>query len=316
MRILIVSTTAIGDTVMSTPFIRAIRQKFKDAHVSVLAHKRRIEILKHNPHINQLITYPGKGKGLIPLLWKLKTGRFDLAVVLHANDPDIVPLVRWTGAKTRLGWGESKWAHLFTNTILRTNPPEHFLVHKKRLLESIDIPVDDLQTELFLTPDDDAGFQKRILPWLKELGTDRFVVMHPFGTNTKKWWPLDYFFTTTEFIFNKYQRPTVFVGDNEALRIISRHPRFNPRKHRVATDLNIRESAAVMQHAWRMLTTDSGPMHLAFAVKCPALCLFGATQPEIHGPKFDLDLHRVIFRNPLVELPPEEVCRVWDDWVK
>jgi ADP-heptose:LPS heptosyltransferase len=315
MRILLVSTTAIGDTIMSTPFIRAVRQKYKEAHISVLAHHRRLEILEHNPHFNELIPYYGKGKRLIPLLWKLKRGKFDMCIVLHANDPDIVPLVRWTGAPQRVGWGESKWSHLFTQTVYRTNPPEHFMVHKKRILDSAGIPADDLQTEIFLQPEDDLGFRKHVSPWLYETGTDRFVVMHAFGTNRKKWWPLDYFFSMTEFIFQRSGRPTVFVGDNASLNIVKRHPRFNVKRHFAAFDLTIRQSAAVIQHASRMLTTDSGPMHLAFAVKCPALCLFGATRPEVHGPCFDLDLHRVIHRDPLTELIPEEVSRIWHQWV-
>jgi len=301
---------------MSTPFIRAVRVKYPDAHISILAHRRRAELLQSNPHFNVLIPYHGKGKKLIPLLWKLRRGKFDMVIVLHANDPDIVPLVRWTGAPQRIGWGESKWSRLFTHTIYRTNPPEHFLAHKKRLLESVDIPIADLQTETFLQPQDDAVYRKTVSKWLMKIGIDRFVVMHAFGTNPKKWWPLNYFFSTADFIFKQYGKPTVFVGDNDSLNLIQRHPEYDMAKHFAAFDLSIRESAAVIQHAWRMLTTDSGPMHLAFAVKCPTLCLFGATKPEVHGPCFDLDLHRVIYRNPLIELTHEEVCSVWQDWVK
>jgi ADP-heptose:LPS heptosyltransferase len=301
---------------MATPFVRAVRRKYPKSNISFLAHRRRLEVLQNNQHINQLIPYHGKGKKILPLLWKLRSGKFDMVIVLHANDPDIVPLVRWSGAPIRVGWGESKWAHLFTHTTLRKNPPEHFLVHKRRLLDLIDIPVEHLHTEIFLQPEDDVGYQTRVLPWLKENNCKRFVVMHPFGTNPKKWWPLDYFFSAAQFIFQKYNSPSVFVGDSESLNIVKRHPRFNSKNHLVATGLTIRHSTAIIQHAWKMLSTDSGPMHLAFAVKCPTLCLFGATDPLVHGPYFDRDLHRVIHRQPLTELTQEVVCRVWEEWVK
>ncbi len=313
MRILLVSTTAIGDTVMATPFVRAVRKRSPSAHISFFAHHKRIGILEHNPHINSLLPYYGKGKRLLRTLWMLRKGRFDLAIVLHANDPDIVPLVKWTRAPMRVGWGESKRASLFTHTILRTNPPEHFLLHKKRLLESVGIPVDDLHTELFLRPEDETPFQRDIVPWLRKSSANGgYVVMHSFGTNPAKWWPLDHFFGMAQHIRDKHGWATIFVGDNDSLALVERHPGFNPTLHFAAKDFGIRESACVIRQASRMLTTDSGPMHLAFAVKCPTLCLFGPTQPALHGPCFDTDKHRVLHRDPLASLTLEEVMREWD----
>ena len=48
-RFLLISTTAIGDTLMSTPAIRAVRQKFPESYIAVLTDRRRIDILKGNP---------------------------------------------------------------------------------------------------------------------------------------------------------------------------------------------------------------------------------------------------------------------------
>ena len=135
--------------------------------------------------------------------------------------------------------------------------------------------------------------------------------MHAFGTNPKKWWPLDGFFAIADQTFQQYRLPTVFVGDGEALSLVKKHPKFHADRHAIAQDFDIRESAVVIQKSIAMLTTDSGPMHLAFAVRCPTLTLFGATQPSIYGPCVDLDQHRVIHRDPLDKLTVEEV---WDAW--
>lgn len=317
MRILIVSTTAIGDTVMATPSVRAVRQRYPDAHITMWVHVKRREIFDTNPRVNTVLPYYGKGKRLIRTLWALRQGHFDLAIVLHANDPDIVPLVRWTGAPQRVGWGESKWGHLFTHTIFRTNPPEHFLVHKKRLLESVGIPVEDLHTELFFKREDEEPYRWRVFPWLeRNLRGGSYVVMHAFGsTPPGKWWLLDHFFEVAEYLREQHRQLGVFVGDNESLDRVRRHPRFDPNRHFTATDCTIRQSAFIIKEAAHVLTTDSGPMHLAFAVRRPALCLFGPTNPSVHGPCFDLDLHRVIQRNPLDALTPAEVISEWKKWV-
>jgi len=313
VNILLVSTTAIGDTVMATPFLRAVRRHHPQARITLMAHVRRQEIFKGNPNLDQLLPYHGKGKALPCTLWALRRGHFDLAMVLHANDPDIVPLVRWSGAPMRVGWGESRWAHLFTHTILRTNPPEHFMLHKKRLIESVGIPVPDLHTELFLTAEDEAPWHGRLRPWLRDhSSTGGYVVMHPFGTNTKKWWPLEAFFNMARHIRQKQGLATVFVGDADALELVRRHPRFDPELHFAAMGCGIRQSAFLIQQAMAMLTTDSGPMHLAFAVRCHTLALFGPTRPELHGPCFDPHLHATIHREPLAALTVEEVAAAWD----
>ncbi len=316
MRILLVSTTAIGDTIMATPFIRAVHQCYPQAHITVFAHHRRMAVLEHNPNIDTLLPYYGKGKKLVRTLLDLRRGNFDLAIVIHANDPDIVPLVRWTGAPQRVGWGESKSSHLLTHTIYRTNPPEHFLLHKKRLVESIGIPVHDLHTEIFLEPADSRRYKSEIKPWIRSIHECKgFIVIHAFGTNTKKWWPLDHFFVTADHVLHRYHLASVFIGDTNSLNIVKLHPMFNPNRHFVAEGFSIRESAGAILHADRMLTTDSGPMHMAFALRIPTFCLFGPTNPAIHGPIFDHDRHFVLRREPLPALTTEEVIRDWDHWI-
>jgi len=316
-RILLVSTTAIGDTVMATPFIRAVRKCYPKAHISVLAHKKRMALLAFNPYIDDLQPYHGKGKKVLGTFWLLRKARFDLAIVLHANDPDIVPLVRWSGAPIRVGWGESKWAQLFTHTIRRADPPEHFMIHKKRLLESVGIPVKSLQTDIFLQLGDAVPFQQKLVPWLKKNSPGfGYVVMHAFGTNPQKWWPLENFFAVADHIYEKHHWTSVFVGDDETLTIVEKHPRFKPSRHYAANGCTLRESAYIIKHAYRMITTDSGPMHLAFALRCPTLCLFGPTKPAIHGPCFDLDRHHAIHHDPLTELRVEEVIPAWDKFVQ
>lgn len=298
---------------MATPFLRAVRRRYPEAQITMFAHARRLEIFAKNPHANRLLPYFGKGKGLLRTLVALRRGKFDLAIILHANDPDIVPLVRWTGAPMRVGWGESRRARWLTHTILRTNPPEHFMLHKKRLLESAGIPVEDLSTELFLDAQDEAPFHRDLLPWLRKASpTGGYVAMHAFGSNSAKWWPLESFFEMARRIRERQGFATVFVGDPESALLVRRHPRFDPALHFLPRDCSIRESAALIRQSCGMLTTDSGPMHLAFAVRCPTLALFGPTKPELHGPCFDTDRHAVLRRDPLASLAVEEVAAAWD----
>lgn len=311
-RILIVSTTAIGDTVMATPFIRAVRERYPTAHITMMAHHRRQDVLEGNPHIDDFLRYHGKWKRIPSTLWRLSRAGFDMAVVLHANDPDIVPLVWWTGARIRVGWGESLWNRLFTHTILRTDPPEHFLIHKRRLLESVGIPVRSLETEMFFNDVDESPYL-RFKSWLKERGyLNGFIGCHPFGSKKEKWWPMDRFLRFSESVCRNEGKPTVFLGDPSSLKGVTSNPHYKPDVHYTLDCVTLRQSAYFLKHAAGMITTDSGPMHLSFAVKCPTLCLFGPTDPKVHGPCFDQQLHRIIRKQPLDNLTLEEVQDCWD----
>ena len=106
--ICLVNTTALGDTLFSTPAIRAVRRAYPEARIVSLVHRNQRDLLRFNPHLDDIIEYPGKYKGVARLVGRLKAEGFDLVIVLHANDPDVVPLVYFSGARLRAGWAESQ----------------------------------------------------------------------------------------------------------------------------------------------------------------------------------------------------------------
>ena len=121
-RVLLVCTTALGDTLLSTPAIRAVRSACPKACISVLASPAAREVLRFSPRIDELIPHRGKVdlRSLLTLprlVRLLRRQRFDLAIVLHANDPDIAPLTYMSGAPYRMGWRESRLGFLFTDPV-------------------------------------------------------------------------------------------------------------------------------------------------------------------------------------------------------
>src|SRR6204780_2966975 len=87
-KVLIVQPNWVGDAVMATPTLRAIRELYPDAHISYLMRRYVKDLYSGMPWVDQLITYrTGKttakaGKGMFDLAARLRTGKFDLAVLL------------------------------------------------------------------------------------------------------------------------------------------------------------------------------------------------------------------------------------------
>jgi len=188
-RILLVNTTAMGDTLLSTPAIRAVRKEFSEAYIASLVHVKQKDVLKNNPRINELVIYSGKYRGLLRLIRRLRKKKFDLVIVLHANDPDIVPIIYLTGARYRVGWAESKFSFLFTHTFKR---PENKILHtidqRFGILESIGIVSDSVEMEYFFN-EKEIRFSDNFLKRNNISENDILIGLHPFGSLESKAWP-------------------------------------------------------------------------------------------------------------------------------
>ena len=98
-RILVVSCTAIGDTLMSTPAIRSLRLRYPHAHLSLVIHPAYRPLFAGLPGVDAMFGYAGKWQGFIRLARTLRRQQFDLAVILHGNEPQATPLAYLSGAR-------------------------------------------------------------------------------------------------------------------------------------------------------------------------------------------------------------------------
>ena len=282
-RVLLVITTAVGDTLMCTPAVRAIRKALPNADISVMVDRRRIQLLSENPHIDRIIIYPGKFKRLKRLLRELRSVNADLAIILYANDPDIVPLVYLSGAPVRVGWAESKFAFLMTHPVPRPAEKIHFIEHRGLMTEAVGISLDSIQMELYPSSKDEVYIDRYLQRG--NIGVrDQLIALHPFGTRESKWWPeenvidlLKAFSIHPEFMF-------FLIGSKDEKKAIERILACSPKNVQPTADgLDIGKIAALLHRAKLFIGTDSGPMHMAAALNIPRVELFGPTLPEMYS---------------------------------
>jgi len=285
-RILLVCTTALGDTLLSTPAIRAVRRAYPKASISVLASPPAREVLLFSPHIDDLIPHRGRVDlryflTLPRLIRMLRKGRFDLVIVLHANDPDIAPLAYITGAPCRMGWRESRLGFLFTHPVPTVNQGEHIVDIRLRNLLSLGIGTQGRELAYFVQPEEKA----RAGPLLRTAGLEEklLVGIHPFGSTRRRWWPPSYVEMLAQRLRTDYGAEAIlFGGPNEvqAAELISARSKIVS----VVGRLSIRESAALISRCALFISTDSGPMHLAQALDVPTIALCGPAHPMFIGP--------------------------------
>ena len=106
-RILMVCVAGVGDHLLCTPVIQALRNSFPESHIAFMAHKRRQDVLRHNRFLDELIPYQ---KGLVSffrLAIQLRKKQFDHVLVFHSTYGDLLPLCYMMGARHIIGFEEN-----------------------------------------------------------------------------------------------------------------------------------------------------------------------------------------------------------------
>jgi len=286
--ILLLNTTAMGDTLLSTPAIRAVRKAFPDAIISSLVSPTAKEILINNPNIDRFIDYPGRVNlpfffRLPGILRDLRRDRFDLSIVLDSNDPEAGPFSYLSGAPVRIGWQESRLSFLFTIPVRKRIEGLHVVDIKLKALESIGVRSDIRIPEIFLTEKEDTAADELLRR--EGLSVEGFFGLHPFGAKKNRWWPEGYVISLATILFEKYGLRAILFGGIKEMPLAERMALgMKKRPLVVAGKVGIRESAALIKRCSFLVSPDSGPMHLAQAVGTPTIALFGPTDPNLTGP--------------------------------
>jgi heptosyltransferase-2 len=286
--ILLLNTTAMGDTLLSTPAIKAIKRTFPKAKISSIVSPVAKEILENNPYINRFINYPGRVD--LPFFFKLpkilrdlKKDKFDLSIVLDSNDPEAGPFSYLSGAPVRIGWQESKLSFLFTIPVKKRIKNLHIVDIKLHALEVIGIKAYGRKPEIFLTEEEENRANKIIKK--ADLIQEKIVGIHPFGAKRNRWWPEEYVAFLCEILFKKYGFKTILFGGKKEKFFAERIAEKAIKKPFIAAGkLNVRGTAALIKRCSFFISPDSGPMHLAQAVNTPTIALFGPADPSITGP--------------------------------
>ena len=145
MRILLVRLRQIGDVVFTTPAIHALRLRCPTAHITYIVEPVAAPVVRHNPHIDELIVVPkrrGAGGLLadLALARTLRTRRFDLAIDFHGGPR--ASLLTWlSGAPQRLGYEVAGRSWMYTQRVARPRPlrARHSVENQWDLLAPLDI---------------------------------------------------------------------------------------------------------------------------------------------------------------------------------
>ncbi|MBI5895274.1 MAG: lipopolysaccharide heptosyltransferase II [Desulfobacterales bacterium] len=289
-RILIRAANWVGDAIMTTPTIRAIRRNFPSAHITLLAKPWVAPVFNHNPDIDEVMIYKAAGrhggwKGLLRLAKEMRGCRFDLAI-LFQNAFEAALLSFLAGIPRRMGFTTDGRTALLTERIRTWRPLKrgHLIDYYLGLLSGAGMALHGRQLTLVITPDEQLEARR----YLAEMGmTEQLLVgLNPgatFGT-AKRWLPDRFAQLGRRLIAEHKAQVVIFGGPDEADLGRWLAADIGPGAIDLCGQTTLRQAMALIGQCGLFVTNDSGLMHVAAALEIPQVAIIGPTDPVATGP--------------------------------
>lgn len=314
-RILLVRPDHLGDLVLTTPVLHALKAQMPDAHVAMMVGPWSSEVVARHPAIDRLLTcpFPGFRRGkqgliapyilLVSIAQQLRRGKYDLAINLR---PDF-----WWGAALlylariprRVGYAIEPGTPFLTHALLFP-APEHATRSALRLTSAGLVTVGAPPLEEPYTPE---RYPLQFVPtpeeqrWVAErlagasIGAETpVVVIHPGSGAAVKLWRPEAWSECADALATSSTMRIVLTGGKGEPVLLEEIAGGMTAEALLVTDATVGQLAALLQRARLVLGVDSGPLHLAVAQTTPTVEIFGPSDPRIFGPWGAAERHIVV----------------------
>jgi heptosyltransferase-2 len=282
--ILVVRTDRIGDVVLTTPALEALRKAYPKARISMMVTPMTKDIVEGNPFLDEVIIYDkkGKDKGFFRswrFIFKLRQKHFDLAINFHLKNRTNLLLFH-AGIPHRIGFQSEKLGFLLTEQypVPHTNGQKHESEHCLDLLKYIGVESPGVNLFVSVYPPSEVWVDEVF----KEHGiapTDFLIAIHPGASCISKRWPPERFGEVADRLSEKYHAKILLIGSGDN-QLIAKEVLMSMRQSVVdmTGKTTVSHLISVLKRCKLLVSNDSGPVHLAVGVKTPVISIFGRQQ--------------------------------------
>ena len=288
--ILVIKLRYIGDVLLATPVLRALRERFPEARVAVAVNRGTEDILRGNPDLNEVLVVERGGPAeQWRFLREIRRRRFDCVIDLTDGDRSAI-LARFSGAPVRIGLNEEhRWRGLLYTAVARPGPEmTHRLERDLEAVRPLGIQPKAWPLTLNTSPEDDEAAARLLNEATggQVSRVKRLVMLQPGARYWFKAWPPERFAELAGRLAGKHGC-TILIGGDAKERELAEAIRGAAGKAAVslAGRLTLLQYAAVLKRCALFVGNDNGPMHMAAALGVPVVALFGPSNPSEWGPR-------------------------------
>lgn len=299
-KILLIQLRRIGDVLMTTPAVRALKKRFRNAEITFLTEVPADEIFRHNPYVAEILLHNRQFglKDFLKFISNLRRKRFDLVIDFFSN-PRSALISFLSGAKYRIGFDFFGRAWFYTSKVNLTNKNLYTPLHKLQLLEPLGIEDNDYQIEFFCSKSD-YEYADRLSKKLGISDDDFVIALCPVSRRAYRVWQAEKFAWIADKLIEKYEAKILFMwGYNEEHFIanIKSKMKYADKtldNYEIPTISQVR---ALFEKVNFCLTLDNGLRHIAIAANIPTVAVFGQSNPYNWTPP-ESKLHKFVDYDP------------------
>jgi ADP-heptose:LPS heptosyltransferase len=288
-KIAIFRASRIGDFICATPAFRAIRREFPSAEISLVALPIVKQLAERSPHIDRFIAFPGF-PGIAEQLYDpacaakflehMRNEKFDLVIQMHGSGRFSNPIALQFYGRHTVGFVNDISGAPELDAAFPYIPNENEITRLLQFLRFLGIQNRGNETEFFLTQSDHETAER----WLKG-AKEPLIGMHPSAREATKRWHIGRFVVTARSLLDECGGQVVLVGDEEAASDCALIGKMlGEDTILMAGQTSLAVLGAVLSRLTLFISNDSGPAHIAYALRVPSVTIFGGTDPFAWSP--------------------------------
>ena len=306
-RILCVRLDSVGDVLMTTPALRALKESGEGRRLTLLTSRTGAALAAHLPMVDDVWAYDapwvkhpdvrGDPVADLDMIARLLAGRFDAAAVftVYSQNPLPAAMMCWlAGIPLRLAHCRENPYELLTDRVPESEPESHVRHEVARQLALVRaIGATTSNWRMAFEPSDAArrAVSARLRAALQCIGgprrpdapSARWLVVHPGASAASRRWPAERFGEVAASVAPLFDGIAVTGSESERALVDTVCARAGPRAVPLAGALSLGELGALIETADLLLSNNSGPVHLAAALGTPVVDLYALTNPQ-HTP--------------------------------
>jgi predicted lipopolysaccharide heptosyltransferase III len=281
-KVLVVRLRSIGDTVLATPSLFALKRFLPNASVDILVEDWVAPVLDNHPHVDNVIALEPRGlMARARVARELRAANYDVVYNLHGGTTSTF-LTRATGARHRVGFKSYQYGQLHNHQapsplLIWQQARAHSVEQQLALLGWTGVPVTDRpRTSLGISPRAAARVEQLVNEArLSDQSDQNIALIHPAAAFATKQWAAENFARVVEFLAERGFTSVAIAAPNE--QALLEHLRSETSVNVVTFALSLPEVTALAARSGLFVGNDSGIAHIAAAVGTPSVVIFGSS---------------------------------------
>ena len=291
-KVVLLRASRIGDFICATPAFRALRLALPDAEITMITLPMLRDLVLRSPHLDRFVAFPGfpgiaeqffDAGRTVDFFYEMQAERFDLAIQMQGSGVNSNPFVLLLGARTTAGFIRRNDTPGRLDAALPMPENCHEVLRMLALTTFLGAPAQGNETEFPLWAMD------LVLADMMLAQADRPLIgVHMGARDLTRRWAFERFEAVARELQSRHGGTIVVLGEAEdwsaGEKLVEN---LNGAYRNLAGKTALAALGAIIQRLSLLVTNDTGPAHIAYALRTPTVTVFGGGDPHTYGPLLD-----------------------------